>query len=175
MEKLTINNNNNQSYDSKMEKARALLFDEAGNIYVCEMNGSLILPGGTVEPGEDHFDTINRELKEELGITNIPLKELIQVEYYHDGFPKYKQEGNEIRLNVVYYYYSNVPVKIDLNLSNFSDYEIVNNIKVSTYSIEELLSKVNSFLDNKWKRFTDLEMMTVLKVVQDKRLIIQIR
>jgi ADP-ribose pyrophosphatase YjhB (NUDIX family) len=171
MERLIINNTDNQSFDTKVEKARALLTDGFGNVYVCEMGDSIILPGGTVKPGEKHIDTINRELKEELGIVGVSLFEFIRVDYYHSGFPKYKQEGTERRLNVVYYYYSDEPIEINLSSSAFSDYEIEHKMKICKYPLKEIISKTKLSSENRWKKFTDLEIIIILKEALKREII----
>lgn len=171
MEKIVINKTDNLNFDSKMVKARAILFDSSGRIIICNMNGSISLPGGTaLLDNETPLETIKRELNEELGVIDIELDELIEIDYYHEDFPIYKQEGFDKRLNVVYYFICKHPIDIVIN-SNLTDYEKENNMKIEVLSqneIHDLLIKSNS---NKWKKFTDLEMRTILDIIKERNLI----
>ena len=81
-------------YEEMVEKqlrhriARVFLFDNDGHLYLQRRSMKMgIAPGlwdqsaaGHVDPGEDYEQAAYRELKEELGITNIPLKLLVK--YY---------------------------------------------------------------------------------------------
>lgn len=162
MKKIIINNDNSIDYDSKMVKARALLFNERGNIYICNMNGSYVLPGGTVEENENSIDTLVRELSEELGLKSCNPEELVQIDYYHEEFPKYKKEGFEKRLNSVYYYLVNINSN-DIGKSDFTEYEILHNDKIEEYSISDVFQLLKLPSDNKWKQFTDKELSHVLE------------
>lgn len=53
MKKLIINDSNNYSFNKEVKKARALIINEDNMIYVCNMNDSFLLPGGTVEKDEN--------------------------------------------------------------------------------------------------------------------------
>ena len=47
-----INKSKIKNFDSYMEKARAIILNEKNEIYICNMNGSYQLPGGTIENNE---------------------------------------------------------------------------------------------------------------------------
>lgn len=168
MEEYIINETDDNTFDSKIEKARAIVIDENNMIYVCNMNGSYVLPGGTVEIGEEIDITIIRELEEELGIFNcnpIPFK---KVYYYHEGFPKYQHNGFEKRLNIVNYYILNISSDM-IGSTKFTDYEKKQNIKIELYTLEELsLLLQQSVSDNKWKIFTDKELSVILEIFKQR-------
>lgn len=49
--------------------AKALCFNEEGQLLVCiEKSGSVDLPGGGIEHGEDPIEALKREVKEEMGV-----------------------------------------------------------------------------------------------------------
>lgn len=171
MNKIVMNKSNDFSYDSRMIKARAILFDVNGRIIICNMNGSISLPGGTAFLDEETpLDTVNRELFEELGVEGLELDELVEIEYYHDNFPIYMREGFDRRLNVVYYYICKHPVDLVIN-SHLTDYEKENDMKIGFLSLDEIYNLINKSNSNKWKQFTDLEMMTILNIVKKNGLL----
>ncbi|MEZ4210202.1 MAG: NUDIX hydrolase [Patescibacteria group bacterium] len=55
-----------------------VIYNDQGNILVCEVDNELHLLGGRVEEGEDHIEAMNREAMEEAGarIDNIELGSL---------------------------------------------------------------------------------------------------
>ena len=165
MKKIIVNENNIQ-YDTLFEKARAIVINEKNNIYVCNMNNTFVLPGGTLERNEISIMTIKRELKEELGIINCEPKELIEINYYHLNFPKYKTELFENRLNRVYYYLLKVN-SMDIGLGQFTDYEKLQNIKIEEYSLDELREKIKINNDNKYSRFTNKELHIILEYINE--------
>ena len=161
MKKIIINEKNIK-YDTCLIKSRAIVFNKLGKIYVCNMNGTYILPGGTVENNETPLATLKRELKEELGIVDIKPKELIEIDYYHYKFPKYKTDLFENRLNKVYYYYVDVDV-LNFDNSNLTDYEKEQNTKIEEYTIDELLEKIKIDINNKYSPFTNKELSIILE------------
>ena len=152
-------------YDTYMEKARAVIFNSENKLYVCNLNDSLILPGGGIKPEELPKEALKRELKEELGVTNFDIQELVTIDYKHVNFPKYKSEGFENRLNRVHYFLVTLNNQIDLTNNSFTNYELQHNIKIELYLLEELLEKANDFSDNKWKKFTDRELITIIEYI----------
>lgn len=163
--KRIIINENSIKADTVFLKARAIIFNERNHIYICNMNDSYILPGGTVEDNELPIDTLKRELYEELGITNCNLEPLVEIDYYHYNFPKFKSDLYENRLNKVWYYCANVNSK-DLGDANFTEYENQQNIIIEEYNIDELLQKVMITRKNKYSKFTNKELAIVLNYIQ---------
>jgi 8-oxo-dGTP diphosphatase len=60
---------------------------------------------GKFEEGEDKFDCVKREIKEELGLENLDLKELKKVKHEKDGETYYH-----------YYFYTTIPENTPLKL-----------------------------------------------------------
>jgi len=163
MKKLIVNNSNDYSFDKKVRKARALIINEDNMIYVCNMNDSFLLPGGTIEKDEKPDETIIRELKEELGIMITNPKPLFEISYYHSAFPQYNAQGYERRLNIVTYYIKRIS-KSETGNNNFTDYEKKNNIKIELLSLDDLIklcSDNNS--KNKYSKFNNIELLELIK------------
>lgn len=65
----------------------AALFDSSGRVLIAQrpagkhMAGGWEFPGGKLEPGEDRFEGLRRELREELGIEALRAKPLIAYEH----------------------------------------------------------------------------------------------
>lgn len=69
--------------------AAAVISDDEGNILVARRpvekheGDKWEFPGGKIEPGEDSYEALVREIREELGITILSAKRLIQVPYHY--------------------------------------------------------------------------------------------
>ena len=170
MDKLVVNESNINNYDSYMKKARAIVLNEKNEIYICNMNNTYLLPGGTVEDNESTFQTLIRELKEELGLNDFEdVYELINIEYYHDQFPKYKSDGFDKRLNSVFYYVVNVSSN-DIGESHFTEYESIYNSKIEVIKLNEVEKLFqNPNVNNKWQKFNDLELKVIFEYFNDMR------
>ena len=64
---------------------RVFLFNSTGELLIQKRSSNVSLPGkwdqsvgGHVDEGEDYYQAAQKELKEELGIKNIPIKEIIK-------------------------------------------------------------------------------------------------
>ncbi len=93
MHKLVINNNNLQNNDicpgMVRNKARALIFNENGEILVARYSGVYLFPGGKIEKDENPLDTIYREVMEEAGIDlkTETIRRLITIQDYQHQYP----------------------------------------------------------------------------------------
>ncbi|MFI7382804.1 NUDIX domain-containing protein [Streptomyces sp. NPDC049813] len=70
--------------------AAALITDEAGRVLLVRPtyreDGSWLLPGGAVDPGEHPHDACRREIREELGL-DLPLSAVLAVRSFASGHP----------------------------------------------------------------------------------------
>jgi 8-oxo-dGTP diphosphatase len=74
------------------------------------------LPGGRMEDGETIEETLGRELKEELGITNFTLRSLISACVH----PHYEVEGSKLMLLFFKVYINDFEIKLS---KEYSDYQ----------------------------------------------------
>lgn len=166
----TVINDNSFSYDTLIEKARAIVINEKNKIYVCNMNGAYALPGGTVENNKSPLDALKRELKEELGIIECSPNYIVEIDYCHTNFPKYKSDLYENRLNRVFYYLVQINSN-DLGNQAFTDYEKSQNIQIEECTIEEVKEKIKIDNDNKYSKFTNKELQVILDYVNKNKVI----
>jgi len=72
---------------STIHVVAAALFDSSSRVLIAQrpagkhMAGGWEFPGGKLEPGEDRFDGLRRELREELGIETLRATPLISYEH----------------------------------------------------------------------------------------------
>lgn len=97
----------------KKMKARALLINSSNEILIANYGGVFLLPGGSIEKGENPNLAIVREIKEETGIDRKieDLKPFLKMRYYQIGYPERNGKKSN-RLLITYYYLG--------NLENFS-------------------------------------------------------
>lgn len=162
MEEVIINTTSNDLYDSKQDKARAIVIDEDNMIYIMNMDNSFNLPGGTKDGDELPIITIKRELNEELGLTNINPIPFKVFKFYHEHFPSDDGENFDKRLNVVTVYVLHIN-STDLGESKFTDYEINHHDKIEKHTIDEIIELLKIRNNNVWKPFTDKEITIILK------------
>ncbi len=90
-----------QEFNSKV---RAFLI-ERNNVLIANYGGVILLPGGSIDQGEDMETALIRELEEEIGIKYIPgeLRYLEQVEYYQRDYPT-RKGSKQNRLVTTHYF-----------------------------------------------------------------------
>jgi ADP-ribose pyrophosphatase YjhB (NUDIX family) len=70
----------NMSYDLFHVTQGAILKNSDGAVLILKLNdGRWILPGGHVDKGENWEESFRRELKEELGLENFKIKQLVDI------------------------------------------------------------------------------------------------
>ena len=162
METIIVNPDHLSTCDQTLQKARCLVFDEENKIYLCVMNGNYMLPGGTHEPGEDPFDTVQRELYEEMGLSSIEVTPLVEVHYYHKKFPQYGNPSHlEKRLNIVYYFIAHISSQ-QIGPSHLTKMEQDNHMVLKKYSIEQTLNNLKNRSNNPYSRPLNVELKTIL-------------
>ena len=78
--------------DKFTEKSRVLIYNNDGEILLSHYNGIYMLPGGKCEKGENSFQALKREIKEELGVS----LDVEKVKYLNT---LYQYQANYIKAN----------------------------------------------------------------------------
>ena len=149
--------------NSRVHKVRAVIQDSNGKIYVTNMDNSYNLPGGRVEAKEDGKMALVRELREELGILvfDKEIKYIGEFTFWHRGFPKDKDTVNrENKIDLFWLTNTKEVLEERVQLTNYEKHYHFHLMKCSIDEIDELLQ---SSSPNFYKRFTDVELSTLLE------------
>lgn len=106
MRTVIINDRNMQQEPIKIKlKSRAMLINSANQILIANYGGVFLLPGGSIEEGENPNSAIIRELKEEIGVDfeMEQLEPFAKIKYFQLDYPK-RDGKKEDRVNITYYY-----------------------------------------------------------------------
>ena len=146
-----INKNNSIINDNWLEfrKVRAII--ENNNQYaITEEGGKIIFPGGKCDKDEEFIDAIERELKEETGISfnKNELTEILRLETFYEDFYDYRTDLKKPRHTITYYYYVKTNELINENNLSLTESEITENFKVQFVSKEELIKILNENHEN---------------------------
>ena len=155
--------------NSKVCKVRAVIMNYEGKFYVTNMDNSYNLPGGRVEAHEDLKDALIRELKEELGI-NITTKEIQyigNIVFWHKDF--FGEKINVNRENDVNLLLIVNPKKVEPERVHLTNYEKHYHFHLMSCSLDEILNLLKEKNENKYKKFTDVELKICLKEFEKYR------
>lgn len=162
---MLINKDNlrKEEINSRVHKVRAIIQDDKAKFYITNMDSSYNLPGGRVEVHEDGKTALIRELREELGIEVLD-KEIQYIgdfTFWHKDFPGEKNKvnrENHVDLFLITEAKENFEKRVCL--TNYEKHYHFHLMKCSGKEISELLQ---SKITNDYKRFTDVELSTLLE------------
>ena len=156
-------------YDSCVRKARVLVKDKEDKIILITIEGSYVLPGGTVENGEDSKIAAMRELEEEVGLYIKDCDYLTTITHYHENFPCLKEDKIGKRLNIVDYFYADLDEDL-LGESHPTDYEREHDMKIVRVTPNEINSLFGAERDT-FKIFMDEELSCIITYAKAKGII----
>ena len=159
---IIIGNEDKRNYSNMKMKARVLLENSRGEIVVSSYGGIYLLPGGSIDDGENPNTAILREIKEELGF-DMKLEELTQltkIKYFQSNYPT-RDNSIEDRLLITYYYLGKAE-KISNN-NSLTVREKEDGFTSKFYTLNEVkdLIKGNP-KNNPRKEYFDMELKTVI-------------
>lgn len=158
-----------EELNSFAHKVRAIVFNKDNLLYITDMNSSFNLPGGRVENTEELLDSLIRELREELGVRIFKkdIKYIGEYTFWHKGFPGEKDSVN--RENKVDLFLITKPQEIDIINIKLTNYEKHYNFKLILKNLEEIDDLIKYTGNNPYKRFTDVELHTLINAYLEYR------
>ena len=125
-----------QNPDEIKMKSRAIITDNEGKILIGNYGGVYLLPGGSIDDGENPNDTIIRELREETGLEFQQLEPFTKIRYFQNSYPT--RDGKTMdRLLITYYYIGRDKdaIKHDIKLT---EKEIQDGFELKYYNIDDI-------------------------------------
>lgn len=125
-----------QNPDEIKMKSRAIITDNEGKILIGNYGGVYLLPGGSIDTGENPNDTILRELREETGLEFQQLEPFAKIRYFQNRYPT--REGRTINRLLITYYYIGIEKDAIKHDRKLTEKEIKDGFELKYYSVEEI-------------------------------------
>ena len=159
-----------QNPDEIKMKSRAIITDNEGKILIGNYGGVYLLPGGSIDDGENPNDTIIRELREETGLEFQELEPFAKIRYFQNRYPT--REGRTInRLLITYYYIGREKdaIKHDRKLT---EKEIKDGFELKYYSVEEIGRMLEqNQTENPRNEYFNTEIKTIIEHYRREKLL----
>lgn len=166
---LVINDNNlyiNEIHEFG-SKVRAILLDDNNQILIANYGDVFLLPGGSIDDGENSISALLRELKEELGqeYNASELQYLTYLDYYQKNYPK--RDGSTVnRLIQTHYFVGRYKGVLKQTLT---DKEIKDNFRLELVSLDNLESIIlNNKKNNPRNIYFQNELLTILNFYNNR-------
>ncbi len=166
-----INNHNNlDKKDIKhiVNKVRIAIIDKENNIIITNYSDMYMLPGGKIDQGETKEEAIQREIKEELGITidTNQLEELLEIKNYLKDYPIRNTKKTSNRLTTTTYYLIELDT-LEHNLeTNLTEHEQNGQFKTEIVNITNLNSILEKPSSNPRNEIFKEELKSVIKELE---------
>lgn len=168
MKKLVINKNNLELKDINefVYRPRAIIINSNNEILLGFCNNTYQFPGGFLEDNETLIEGLKREILEETGILlndKEIIKQICTIEYLNKNYPR--KDNN--RLTKFSYYYVVTDRKVNLNNTNYDEWEKKNNFKLKYVSISDFEKVLNETInDNQMNKMIYKDMMLVFNLLK---------
>jgi len=168
MKKIVINKNNLEQKDINefVYRPRAIIINSNNEILLVFCNNTYQFPGGFLEDNETLIEGLKREILEETGILlndNEIIKQICTIEYLNKDYPR--KDNN--RLTKFSYYYVVTDKKINLNNTNYDEWEKKNNFKLKYVSVSDFEKVLNETInDNPMNKMIYKDMMMVFNLLK---------
>lgn len=168
MKKLVINKNNLELEDINefVYRPRAIIINSNNEILLGFCNHTYQFPGGFLEDNETLIEGLKREILEETGILlndKEIIKQICTIEYLNKNYPR--KDNN--RLTKFSYYYVVTDKKVNLNNTNFDEWEKKNNFKLKYVFISDFEKVLNETInDNPMNKMIYKDMMMVFNLLK---------
>lgn len=168
MKKLVINKNNLELKDINefVYRPRAIIINSNNEILLGFCNHTYQFPGGFLEVNETLIEGLKREILEETGILlndKEIIKQICTIEYLNKNYPR--KDNN--RLTKFSYYYVVTDKKVNLNNTNYDEWEKKNNFKLKYVFISDFEKVLNETInDNQMNKMIYKDMMLVFNLLK---------
>ena len=168
MKKLVINKNNLELKDINefVYRPRAIIINSNNEILLGFCNHTYQFPGGFLEDNETLIEGLKREILEETGILlndKEIIKQICTIEYLNKNYPR----NDNNRLTKFSYYYVVTDKKVNLNNTNFDEWEKKNNFKLKYVFISDFEKVLNETInDNPMNKMIYKDMMMVFNLLK---------
>ena len=168
MKKLVINKNNLELKDINefVYRPRAIIINSNNEILLGFCNNTYQFPGGFLEYNETLIEGLKREILEETGILlndKEIIKQICTIEYLNKNYPR--KDNN--RLTKFSYYYVVTDKKVNLNNTNYDEWEKKNNFKLKYVFISDFEKVLNETInDNQMNKMIYKDMMMVFNLLK---------
>lgn len=168
MKKLVINKNNLELKDINefVYRPRAIIINSNNEILLGFCNHTYQFPGGFLEDNETLIEGLKREILEETGILlndKEIIKQICTIEYLNKNYPR--KDNN--RLTKFSYCYVVTDKKVNLNNTNYDEWEKKNNFKLKYVFISDFEKVLNETInDNQMNKMIYKDMMLVFNLLK---------
>lgn len=156
MKVITYNDDNLsiEDIEDKITKARAVMINDNGQIYISLYSGTYLFPGGKIEAFENISQGAQREVKEETGIElDLSNQEpFLLVQQFIKKYPK-RDTTNDLsnRLNETYYYLVHTNKDIDSAKMELMENELSNNFHTIQAGADEILLLLKNNINDSYR------------------------
>ena len=162
------NNISDNEITRVVKRAKVLIENDNNEIAIAYSHNNYFFIGGHVENDEDDFVCLDREIKEETGIS-LPLnniKRFFEIIYYNKDYPNKGDYSKYIST----YYYLKYDLNVDMNNMNLTDDEIDGNFKVCFIDKDKILDVVKNSLKTCTRENVVKDTINVLEYYLNNRL-----
>lgn len=158
-----------QKPDDVTMKSRAIIRNEEGKILIANYAGVYLLPGGSIDEGENPNDAIIRELREETGLEIKGLEAFAKMKYFQNNYPT--REGDTINRLLITYYYSGNEQNAIKHKRELTEKEIKGGFELKYYHIDEIerLLQENK-TENPRNEYFNEELRTIIECYKKEKI-----
>lgn len=169
MKKINFNDNHlrREEIEEQVSKVRCILLNPQRQAMLIKYAGMYMLPGGSIEEGEEKIQALRREIKQETGIEKIqlePKQSFLQIYNFQEKYPSRRTEKPGNRLTITDVYIAHTQEDIHLGKLELTESERKLGLERQWMN----LSRIPYLLDqneekNIKKEIFDQEILTILK------------
>lgn len=166
MKRILINDANLTEDDLELEviRVKGLVINSSGEILIAHNNGTYQFPGGHKEDDETLDEALEREIKDETGISIVSEGPFMQITTYD---PNYFGQNKKV-CNKIYYYVIHTDEAPDFGETHYDELELQSEFNLFYISLSELQGFLNESIENKsLDESIGREMLLVLEEYND--------